>query len=541
MTGPSRRSVLTAAGLGVGAALGVQVVATPAPAGARPARPATPAGAAPAGVPSVAAWGGCVAVHSACTDTLTLELANTGSAPAALDRFDLFGQPARVTRRGYLAGPDGRPVGHFRCHGGLRLDAPSETLVLAGGRSGTITVTGIRLDPPAGTAFPVVTAYAGTTSVLASTAAVGFHRPDHQAESAQAPQTLAALRRLSDYLDTVRTDTGWLIATAFGGAAEECQGIAGIASGYMTLERITGEPGFRTRARRALDWLVDNQNPGGSYPFPWDWGMSNGHAYVPAHYANGSYHPAGTVYAVTTINAARALVDGFGQYRDHRYLDAAVRVRDYLLGGSAEALKWLDRARTRASIPYCTFTPMVPDDDPLLQDRHVLPYAANTSVETYNIDAFAVRFFAQLHRITDDRELLRHGDALARNMMFRINPNGSINYAWYQPDQPDYYTYAVCVGLIQYGQYRRRSDWVEAGRNGLTWRDNAYHPSLILSEAEAVRPLRLDNTDTVISYLTSTLAAQHPDGSWTSGTNTRGDADKLGSLSGLLEQMGYHS
>jgi hypothetical protein len=71
----------------------------------------------------------------------------------------------------------------------------------------------------------------------------------------------------------------------------------------------------------------------------------------------------------------------------------------------------------------------------------------------------------------------------------------------------------------------------------LTWRDNAYHPSLIISVPEAIGPLRLDNTAIALDYLGSTLAGQRADGSWTGGVATRSDADKLNALSAMLLAM----
>ena len=496
-------------------------------------RTAATAGIAAASSPvTVNGWGGCDLEHQWPTDLLRLQLHVTG-ATLAIDRITLFGKDFSVVGPHRLRAATGERA-YVVTDSGVSYE-PGR-LVIRPDETGAMEISGARLNPPTGQAFaPIVLHEAGGSHTVYASAR-GFRPPDYAAERAYAERMMAALLRLSDYLDTRMTDTGWLIGASWGTPEEEPQGIAGIATGYIRLHQLTRDPGHARRARRALDWLVANQQPSGAYGFPWVWGIGTGHAYVPAHFANGHDHPPGTPYAIITINSGIALLTGFAEYGDRRYLAAARNVARYLLTGET-GFHWLDAKRSRGSIPYCTYTPMLPDNSPLVAAHDVLPESRNTSVETYNIDAFGLQFFQTLRHITGDPRLWPYEQGLVHNLLHRIQPDGSIDYAWYEPDQPDYYTYAVAAGLIRQGSARHRPNLLEAGRRLLTWRDNAYHPSLIISVPEAIGPLRLDNTTIALDYLASTLASQLADGSFTGGAATRSDADKLNALSAMLLAM----
>ncbi len=128
-----------------------------------------------------------------------------------------------------------------------------------------------------------------------------------------------------------------------------------------------------------------------------------------------------------------------------------------------------------------------------------------------------------------------------RGLLHRRNRDGSINYTWCQANQPDFYTYAVASGLIRYATLHSDTRVLEAGRRMMSWRSNMYPPGGILSEPEGVGPLGLDNTSTVTGYLQYSINTQHSDGSWSSGTAGRAEADKLNAMTLVLVQAGYHT
>lgn len=493
--------------------------------------------------PKVTGWGSCDAVRTAEGDQFTLEVAAAvearllGPVQVEISAIELFGTTYTVAGR-ELVGPDQKKYA-YQVDGELRYDAISQKLQLAAtGEGGRLTVAGIALNPPAGEEFPKL-ALRGPAEAKheVRAAARKFRAPDHAPAREKGPAVLAAMKKFSDYLDGRRTEKGWLIGSGWGAPGEDAQGIAGIATGYLQLHYLTGDAGYEQRARRALDWLVDNQQPAGGFGMPWAWGLHNGHFApgIPEHYEDGKTHPAGYPYAVNALNAGIALVIGFERFADQRYLAAAKRVGDFVLDAE-HGFQWLDVLRTRGSIPYCNLRPVVPLGDPRLINRQVLPTVANTSVEVYNIDAYGIRFLLRLKRVTGNADLDQYVNALLRNLLFRIESDGAIDYAWCQNNRPDFYTYAVAAALVEMSPANQ--DVFDATRRMLTWRANAYPPGAITNEAEGVTLLGLDNTTSASGYLAYTLRTQKPAGDWSDGKNTRSDVDKLNAATLVLIQSG---
>jgi hypothetical protein len=481
---------------------------------------------------TVSGWGGSDLIHGNDGDRLTVELSASGGGSVPLTSFGLGGITYAVTGPGQLRGSDGT-VATFQTSGAFGYDPAARTLTLtADGTGGKLTVCAAKLNAPAGEAFPAVT-FDGF-QVYAS--ARGFREPDRATVRTYGPAVVAALTKLSAYLDTQRTATGWKV-TALGNtdAREDAQAIAGIATGYLLLHRMTEDPAHRAASRRALDWLVANQQLDGGFGLPWAWA----HNKLPEHYANGVDHPAGTPYGVNVLNCGRALLTGYDEFGDPRYFEAAKRILTFLFN-TDKGFRWLDAEQTRGSVAYCTLTPVLPADNPLVAAHDVLPELKNTSIETYNVDATALRFLGHLRKASDETlKLRRYEQALIRTIRHRQAADGSITYAWNDLSKPDFYTYSVGAGFVRYGSLNGDAGLVEDGRRMYTWRDNHYHPSLVINGPEVITPLRLDNTNTSINYLKTTLAAQKPDGSWTGGTNGRSDVDKLGSLGGIMAEAGY--
>jgi hypothetical protein len=353
---------------------------------------------------------------------------------------------------------------------------------------------------------------------------------------------VACLRKASNYLDGRRTaGGGWLIGSGFGAeVVEESQGIAVIGIGYLQLSHVTGDAGHRDRARGAFDWLVANQPANGAWGLPWAWGLQNGHfqGSVASHYPNGQDHPAGTSYAINSLMAGRALLTAYEEFRDERYLAAAKRVRDYILDPRT-GFQWLDPKRTRGSVPYCTLDPIFAPDHPAIARHDVVSRLKNTSVDVYNIDAYAIRFLDHLRALTGEQRLTRYIRALLTNILLHCLPSGSIDYSWCTPIAYDFYTYTVAAAFNRYATIHSDQRVLEAGRRMMTVRSNLFPPGAIINEPEGVTPLGLDNTKSAVGYLKYVIGSQRQDGSWSGGTNTRNDGDKLSAATAILLQAGY--
>jgi hypothetical protein len=494
----------------------------------------------------VTGWGGTDTVHGDTRDQLRIEVAATGGDPLPLGSIQVYGQTFTVAGK-ELQKPDGTTVGHRTC-GALGYDESAGTLVLkTDGTAGSLTVFGETFTPPVGDDFPPLTLVAanGTKWILRGSVRSST-QPDHAKIRAEGAAALVAVLKLSDYLDTRRSPSGgWLNGSGYGPeVVDESQGIAGIGTGYLQLSYLTGDAGHRDRAKQAFDWLVANQPANGAWGFPWAWGRSklpkhfNGS--VASHYENGEDHPAGTPYSVNALLAGRALLTAYGEFKDESYLSAANRVRDYILSPET-GFQWLDAARIRGSVPYCNLLPIFPPDFPLIAKHDVHPRLQNTSVDVYNVDAFAVRFLDHLRAITGEQRLTRYIRALLTNLLHNRLPSGSIPYAWCNPSEFDFYTYAVGAAFTRYATFHQDQRVLEAGRQVYTRWVNLFKQVSILSEAEGAVPHRTDNTKAQIAYLKGIPRQQLPDGSWSAGKNTRQDADMLNALTMTLLQVGYNT
>jgi len=479
----------------------------------------------------VSIWGGDYLTRGKATDTLTVRVAAQND-PVAFDRVEAFGTVLTFVDKHRVAGPGGIRA-RWSSSGAFRWDAKAKAVTLPANEDGGLTITGLRFHPPAREGFVSVSVHEahGDQDHDVWVAAGGFATPDHAAERQLAPQALAAARKASDYLETRRTSDGGVLighSTWPDDPQPDPQGNAAVATGNLRLWQVTGEARYRDRAVRTLDWLVDVQLPNGGFGFPWAWGGDREHFTYAGHYPeNGQNHPAGTPYAIITSNAAKALLEGYEALGRPEYLAAAERATDYLLH-DRHGFQWLDDDHTRGSIPYCTIDPVDAD--------------GGRSTNIWNIDGSSLELIAALFRTTRDRELLRYGDALARNLYDHIEPDASIAYAWYNPTyKPTDYAHICYTGLLTWGQLRGRAPWVKRACDGYTWMTNVDRPSLLLWEDQAQALGGLDNTNAVLGYLETKISTQLEDGSWTGGTNTRSDASGLTILAGLLKQMEFRA
>lgn len=490
-------------------------------------------------------WGNTQAVHGT-PDTLTLS-ASTPAVDITMESLNIFGTLWYPSPNGTQLVTTSGASCNYTTSGSLSFDTSVNRLRLVGGTNGgglgTLIVTGT-LPAPVGVAFPTVVVHDGLRDVdyTVYVMARSYGLTNYTTELTVAPATYDALVRLSNYLDTLKSATGWLCTKpGFTGQQEEATSILSIANGYRYLYTITGNSTYRANAIRALDWLVNHQGSDGAFGMPWAYGGADGHFSVSTHYTNGSNHPAGSHYAITTNHCGTALLAGYQAFGTSSYLTAATKAKNFLLT-NADGFHWLDASHTRGSVMYCTNTPVLSASDPLVAAHAVNADVKNSSVEIYNIDGATLSFLKAYYDVTGDTTVLSYGDALATNLAYRLHPNSSIEYAWYTTWLPSGYAGMVHSGLLTWGDFRSNTSWFDAGRKGWGWKTNIEKPSLYL--AGQVNLLGLDCTNGVVDYINGKLPAQLPNGSWTDdgiNTSTATDAGYLSTLSSLLVTMGYHN
>jgi hypothetical protein len=362
----------------------------------------------------------------------------------------------------------------------------------------------------------------------------GFEFPDRLA-------VRKSVERLSVYLQTRTTkDGGWAIAHPYwpGQIREDPQAIAVLSQGYLKRAQASANPVYDERARRGLDWLVDNQHHDGGFGLPWAFGAKQGHFGESAHYPGGhDTHPPRAPLAVVTIAAASAMLEGFKVFGDSRYLAGSDRAMNYLLRGP-NGFQWLDAAHTRGSIPYCNLEPVLAPGDPRVKAHDVLPAVKNSSVEVYNIDGAGLSFLEALYVETGDKRLLGYGDAIATNLASKVRADGTIPYAWFNPDpHSGGYANIAFTGLLEWGQMRGRADWVGQASRGFSWMANHARSDLVPTEGYA-SVYGLNLSADVADYVNRALVRQRADGSFSGGKQTRWDAVMFAILSDLLLDMG---
>lgn len=497
--------------------------------------------------PILDVWGGTGLQRGSSGDTLVLQFTTPTHGGVHLGALRVMGTRLVVESRSRLSG--GLSGFSYRLLGRASYDSSSKTIAVRPGGAAKIVITGGRFaassgtgfakamiwDPVAEAEFPIFVALQNFSS-SESPSLMGF------------ASTLLARRavdRLSAYLDTRMTPSGgWSIAHKLWPSTprEDPLAIADLTEGYLSRVQASSASSSRaqaeSKARRGLDWMVRHQRTDGGFGLPWPYGAAQGHYPARLHYLPGHrQHPAGEPYAVLTANAGLALLNGYKVLGDKRYLSAAQKAIGKLLRGPS-GFQWLDAARTRGSVPYCDLGPIFNPGHAAVAAHDVVPRLKNTSVEVYNIDGATLSFIAALYEETGDQSLLRYGDALASNLAFRMNPNGSIPYVWYQTSyKSGPYANIVFSGLLGYGELRRRQDWIDKARTGYSWMANKDATGYLPNENYATS-FGLDVSLDVTQYLNNAVGTQHPNGSFSGGTATREDAVMFSVLSAMLLDVG---
>lgn len=505
--------------------------------------------------PRIEVWGGTGVESSSDGVTMTLQLRTPSQDGVYIGALEAFGE------RYYVAGPrtmmseEGHSLS-YELENGPSHVPERNALRVPKGQTGTIRLRGDSLRPTSGSGFPkVVLDDTVNTERYHVWVAVKDRVTDTEelrsvVRFVYADKLSTTVRELSDYLDgRRRPDGGWQIAHEkwAGDEQPDPMAIARLVQGYVFLTEVSGDAAiaenadqYEERARAGLDWLVANQHDDGGFGLPWEFGSSTGHLGGPEHYPGQDElaHPADHPYAISTAIAGEALLDGYRAFGDEKHLRAAEKVADYLLKGE-NGFQWVDRKQTRGSIPYCTLEPVMPADDPRARAHEVVEPLKNTAIEVYNIDGASLSFLTSLYEINEDRELLKYGDALARNLTLRMHDSGSMPYAWYhQHYYSGGYPRIVYNGLREWGQLRGKEgqEWVRTADRGFSWLANEAYAALLPTEGYSTAHglgLSGDNGD----YINRLLRDVRKDGSYSGGSNTRKDATNFAVLAELLKAI----
>lgn len=195
------------------------------------------------------------------------------------------------------------------------------------------------------------------------------------------------------------------------------KGEAFIARGYLRLAAATGEKEWETEARAALDWLLEHPSRGYS-------GLCWGNHFD--YQSRGFYLPQGAPTVVWTALIGLALLDGYRQLGERRYLDAAVSACEHI-------------QRDLQSIPHGAAA--------------CISYIAGTVNEVHNANVLGAALLAETYRETGDAALRDLAHRAARYTAERQLPDG----AWYYGEAENvrwidnFHTAYVLDSLRHYG------------------------------------------------------------------------------------------
>lgn len=181
--------------------------------------------------------------------------------------------------------------------------------------------------------------------------------------------------------------------------ARNAKGLSLFSRALLARHRMTGSADDANEARELLDWLIAHPAPGfeqlcWGYPYPWqDVGF-----FAPRHFPN----------RVVTSFVGQALLDGYQTLHDDRYLDAAGRAVEFLLG--APKTMYEDEARR------CVSYVPDPDIDWIVMD----------------VSALAGALAARLGALRGDAGLIREGGRLVRYVVSKQTDYG----AWFYAEPP---------------------------------------------------------------------------------------------------------
>ena len=176
------------------------------------------------------------------------------------------------------------------------------------------------------------------------------------------------------------------------------KGVGYIAWGSLKLYRLTGDPAHADRARKLLQWLIDNKAPG-CKPYCWgnDFSFSTRAGKIPRHEPT----------IVWSSLIGQAFLEGHAVLQDAKYLEIAASICDWILT--------LPREQTASGL--------------------CLSYVAFKQSSIHNSNMLGAALLSQVGKLTGNKE----GKAVAAEAMryscTRINPDAS----WYYGEDPKYH------------------------------------------------------------------------------------------------------
>ncbi len=225
------------------------------------------------------------------------------------------------------------------------------------------------------------------------------------------------------------------------------KGVALFARSWLNLYAVTGETGYLEEARRLLDWLLANPAPGGwpgiswGYPYPWQ--------------DPGFYAPPGSPNRIVTCFAGRAMIHGFEETGDEKYLEGAKQAVDFILG----APKVLHGSEEMLCVSY------IPDE--------------RITMAVMDVSALCGALCAAVGEHTGDNALLKK----ARRLIAWVVDKQTDYGAWFytHPENQsrithdNYHTGEIVGALLEYELYSRDKSFRDAYEAGLNfYRDNLF-------------------------------------------------------------------
>ncbi|MFV2080699.1 MAG: hypothetical protein ACC669_02420, partial [bacterium] len=219
------------------------------------------------------------------------------------------------------------------------------------------------------------------------------------------------------------------------------KGVALFARAWLNLYKVTGEGDYLEEARTLLDWLLENPAgnswPGLSwgYPYPWqDTGF-----FAPPNFPN----------RIVTYFAGRALIHGYEETEDEKYLNGAKRVTDFILS----APKILDENEEMLCLSY------VPSQE--------------TKMAIMDVPALCGALCAMVGKHTGNDSLLLEARRLVNWVVDKQTDYGAWYYTYPSGDShithDNYHTGEVVDSILEYQRYSGDTRFEEAYRSGLEY------------------------------------------------------------------------
>jgi hypothetical protein len=177
---------------------------------------------------------------------------------------------------------------------------------------------------------------------------------------------------------------------------ESTKGRGYMASGYLTMLKVTSDVTYAQRATNCLDWLSECGSRSGTFA----WGNHFDFA------SRGGGYSRGEPIIVWTALIGHAFLDGFERLGEPRYLEVATRICEWIVA--------LPRERTDSGT--------------------CLSYHALYQSSIHNANMLGASMLARTARITGDREALDVAKEAMEYSCSRQLPNGG----WYYAEEPRY-------------------------------------------------------------------------------------------------------